>query len=435
MATNYSCVYISDRAYKELLDFNNVNSETFYVVHYEDVLPGVSEPIIDVYLGKHRLSAIINLDSIPSIDISRYVNINVLKSNLKEMSKTITPSANIDTNKIEKNIDDMLDTLADSDVINNQSMIPTNIGQSNKLYLYFDKVSRKYQMFVFHPTLNKFIPLKLDPISIKVSGGGGSHSGGGDVIEQHLHIDNAVVITSNQVSTLDVTGESIGFDIDTMSSVRYSSPNSNIVVQGLICNSFANMDSEELYKNFSIQAYYNNTMYNFNIVSYLAEYGYLINDTFKLKDDKRYYKYIYNLFDADDDSANPSPVLTLDGYIDTEHAGSVGMCINVKKINSPEVDSQLFPNGYVDADLLIVSRPYLNGVYKYMTTLNSEANFTTYLSSEFTDLFDELNDNHYVIKTAYEHLISKIEVKLPFKSLAEYRFNIGLTEFTEVTEE
>ena len=69
-----------------------------------------------------------------------------------------------------------------------------------------------------------------------------------------------------------------------MASIRYSYPESNIVVQGLICNDFSLTQVEELYKNFSLQVYYNNTMYNFNIVSYLAEYGYLMNSTYKLSD-------------------------------------------------------------------------------------------------------------------------------------------------------
>ena len=98
---NYSCVYISDSAYKELLDFNNVNRDTFYVVHYEDILPGVNEPIIDVFLGKHRLSAIINLDTVPSIDIAEYINIDVLKDNLKEAVRCIIHEYAVDTFQIK----------------------------------------------------------------------------------------------------------------------------------------------------------------------------------------------------------------------------------------------------------------------------------------------------------------------------------------------
>lgn len=431
--TNYSCAYISDRAYKDLLDFNNVNSETFYVVHYEDVLPGVTEPIIDVFLGKHRLSAIINLDAVPAIDISRYINVNVLKDNLKDITRTVVPSATVDIEKIEENIDELIDNLADSDIINTQTMLPTNIGQSNKLYLYFDKVARKYQMYIFHPTLSKFIPLKLDPITIKTSGGGGGPSGGETIVEKHLHIDNAAIITTDQVSALNVQGEDIGFDLDAMASIRYSYPESNIVVQGLICNDFSLTQVEELYKNFSLQVYYNNTMYNFNIVSYLAEYGYLMNSTYKLSDNMIYTKFTYEFFRTDN---NAAPVITLNGYMDKRHATTVGMCINVKTINGPEVDAQLFPYGYVDADLTIVGRSYSNAIdnYIYLPNFNSEANFTTYLTQGINNVFDTLNATHYVAKQAYDNTVSKITVKIPFASLTEYRFNVGLTELSEITE-
>ena len=423
---NYSCVYISDSAYKELLDFNNVNRDTFYVVHYEDILPGVNEPIIDVFLGKHRLSAIINLDTVPSIDIAEYINIDVLKDNLKEISSTI---ATVDTKKIEETIDELIDTLAKDDIINNQISIPTNIGQSNKLYLYFDKVARKYQMYIFHPVLHKFIPLKLDPISISVSGGGGGH-GGTTIIEQHLHIDNAIIVTAQQLNTLDVSGERIDFDLSIMGTAMYGNPDSNVIVQGLICNSFLNTSSEQLYSNFTLQAYYGRTMFNFNIVSYLAEYGYLINDTFKLSDNKIYRKYMYKFFDANSSSETPQPIISLDGYISSAYTGISGIAINVKQINSPDVDPQLFPYGYVDADLMVVG---YNGS-AFMPSINSENNFNTFLSSNVTDLFDLVNENHYVVKTDYNSLVSSVTFKIPFASLAEYRYSMGLISVSEITE-
>ena len=422
---DYSCVYITDRAYKELIDFNNVNRDTFYVVHYENILPGVTEPIIDVFLGKQRISAIVNLDNIPSLDISDYINKNVLKDNLKEISTTIAETS---ASKLEDTIDELIDSLAKDDVINNQISVPTNIGQSNKLYLYFDKVAKKYSMYVFHPILNKFIPLKLDPISINNSGGGGGGGGGGGtvIIEKHLHIDNAAVVSPNQLSIFDASGEMIDFDISVMGTVRYGNTNSNIIVQGLICNSFLNTVDELLYSNFSLQAYYNDTMYNFNVVSYLDEYGYLINETFKLANSKLYYKYIYNFFNAD---SNPSttPILTLIGY--TSYAPT-GIAISVKKINGPEVNSQVFPNGYVDADLMIVSK-YSD---KFIPTINNESNFNTFLSTDISNLFDLVNDTHYIVKDNYSSLVSSITVKIPFASLAEYRYNVGLTEISEITE-
>lgn len=427
MANNYSCVYISDTAYKELLDFNNVNRDTFYVVHYEDVIPGVTEPIIDVYLGKHRLSAIINLDTVPSIDIAEYINVDVLKDNLKEISSTV---ATVDTKKIEETIDELIDSLAKDDIINNQISIPTNIGQSNKLYLYFDKVARKYQMFIFHPTLNKFIPLKLDPISISVSGGGGGGHGGTTVIEQHLHIDNATIITAQQLNTLNVDGERIDFDLSVMGTAIYGSPEANIVVQGLICNSFLNTTNELLYSNFTLQAYYGSTMYNFNAVSYLAEYGYLINDTFKLNDNKIYRRYEFKFFNSETDPSNAQPVISFDSYLSSNYIGTVGIAINVKQINGPMVNAQLFPYGYVDADLMVVG--YNGSVF--MPSINSESNFTTFLNSNISDLFDLVNDNHYVIKDAYRSLVSSATVKIPFSSLAEYRYNVGLTSVSEITE-
>lgn len=422
---DYSCVYITDRAYKELIDFNNVNRDTFYVVHYENILPGVTEPIIDVFLGKQRISAIVNLDNVPSLDIADYINKDVLKDNLKEISTTI---AETDASKLEDTIDELIDSLAKDDVINNQISVPTNIGQSNKLYLYFDKVAKKYSMYVFHPILNKFIPLKLDPISIKSSGGGGGGGGGTTIIEQHLHIDNATIITARQLDTLGATGDRIDFDISIMGTAKYGNPDANIVVQGLICNSFLNTTNELLYSNFTLQAYYNNTMYNFDVVSYLAEYGYLINNTFKLKHNKIYRKCVYNLFDADDSSATPTPVVTLNSYF--SGYSNIGIAITVKQINGPEVDAQLFPYGYVDADLIVTG---YNGT-TFIPGVNSENNLNTLLTSGIDALFDLVNNTHYVVKDNYSSIISSMTVKIPFASLAEYRYNVGLTEISEITE-
>ena len=124
MATsNYKCVYISNSAFKRLLDINNTNNETFYIVHYDDLIPGVNEPIIDVFLGKNRLSSIINLDTLPDLDLAPYLNANAIKDSINSIFSDLGEFDSVEEYKslladLETTLENTVDNLASIEPIN-----------------------------------------------------------------------------------------------------------------------------------------------------------------------------------------------------------------------------------------------------------------------------------------------------------------------------
>lgn len=442
-SSNYKCVYISNSAFKRLLDINNIDSETFYIIHYDDLIPGVNEPILDVFLGKNRLSAIVNLDTLPDLDLAPYLNANTIKNNISSIFSNIGEFDNIEDYKslltdLETTLKTSVDDLVANEPINDQSTIPTSIGQSNKLYLYFDKPTSKYKMFIFHPRLHRFIPLKLDG-NVRESTGPTRPTT--TITTQNLYIETAAIVTTSAVSNLNITGDTYTVDMSSMSTICYGSPRNNFIVQGKYCfwgfdqirNFNENFDRNTwlhiTYNNCNIRFYYNNTFINAKFKSFyteLSRFRFTATPTGHTED------YTYNqllmctknkFLDTDNNEAEILE-LTKDNYaspsrpISTSSStlGTFGLTIIAESIVAPEVEPLLFPNGYVNAKLYNT----VNGKPGFTT----KATFLEYNSTNNIDYYDTEN-------IPYDSYIS---VKLPFNSLAEYYYAKNITEINEVEE-
>ena len=442
-SSNYKCVYISNSAFKRLLDINNIDNETFYIIHYDDLIPGVNEPILDVFLGKNRLSAIVNLDTLPDLDLAPYLNANTIKNNISSIFSNIGEFDNIEDYKslltdLETTLKTSVDDLVANEPINDQSTIPTSIGQSNKLYLYFDKPTSKYKMFIFHPRLHRFIPLKLDG-NVRESTGPTRPTT--TITTQNLYIETAAIVTTSAVSNLNITGDTYTVDMSSMSTICYGSPRNNFIVQGKYCfwgfdqirNFNENFDRNTwlhiTYNNCNIRFYYNNTFINAKFKSFyteLSRFRFTATPTGHTED------YTYNqllmctknkFLDTDNNEAEILE-LTKDNYaspsrpISTSSStlGTFGLTIIAESIVAPEVEPLLFPNGYVNA--------------KLYNTVNGKPGFTT--KSTFLEYNSTNNIDYYDTENIpYDSYIS---VKLPFNSLAEYYYAKNITEINEVEE-
>lgn len=442
-SSNYKCEYISNIAFKRLLDINNIDNETFYIIHYDDLIPGVNEPILDVFLGKNRLSAIVNLDTLPDLDLAPYLNANTIKNNISSIFSNIGEFDNTEDYKslltdLETTLKTTVDDLVANEPINDQSTIPTSIGQSNKLYLYFDKPTSKYKMFIFHPRLHRFIPLKLDG-NVRESTGPTRPTT--TITTQNLYIETAAIVTTSAVSNLNITGDTYTVDMSSMSTICYGSPRNNFIVQGKYCfwgfdqirNFNENFDRNTwlhiTYNNCNIRFYYNNTFINAKFKSFYTELGrfrFTATPTGHTED------YTYNqllmctknkFLDTDNNNVEILE-LTKDNYaspsrpISTSSStlGTFGLTIIVESIVAPEVEPLLFPNGYVNAKLYNT----INGKPGFTT----KATFLEYNSTNNIDYYDTEN-------IPYDSYIS---VKLPFNSLAEYYYAKNITEINEVEE-
>lgn len=450
MATsNYKCVYISNSAFKRLLDINNTNNETFYIVHYDDLIPGVNEPIIDVFLGKNRLSSIINLDTLPDLDLAPYLNANAIKDSINSIFSDLGEFDSVEEYKslladLETTLENTVDNLASIEPINDQSTIPTSIGQANKLYLYFDKPTSKYKVFIFHPRLQRFIPLKLDG-NIRESAGATRPTT--TITTQNLYMETAAVITTQAVSNLNITGDIYTVDMASMSTICYGSPRNNFIVQGKYCfwgfdqiRNFENNYNRNTwlhitYNNCNIRFYYNNAFINAKFKSFyteLARYRFLGTSSYHTVTNMSNYLVMCTknkFLDVDNDNAE-IVTLTKDCYanptrpISTSSTtlGTFGLTIIAESIEGPDVEPLLFPNGYVNA--------------KLYNTINGKPGFTT--KELFLDTFtnislDDMESSYYDTQNiAFD---SYLTVKLPFASLAEYYYAKNITEINEVEEQ
>lgn len=442
-SSNYKCVYISNSAFKRLLDINNIDNETFYIIHYDDLIPGVNEPILDVFLGKNRLSAIVNLDTLPDLDLAPYLNANTIKNNISSIFSDIGEFDNIEDYKslltdLETTLKTTVDDLVANEPINDQSTIPTSIGQSNKLYLYFDKPTSKYKMFIFHPRLHRFIPLKLDG-NVRESTGPTRPTT--TITTQNLYIETAAIVTTTAVSNLNITGDTYTVDMASMSTICYGSPRNNFIVQGKYCfwgfdqirNINENFDRNAwlhiTYNNCNIRFYYNNTFINAKFKSFyteLSRFRFTATPTGHTED------YTYNQllmctknkFLDTDNNDDEILELTKDSYASpsrpistsSDTLGTFGLTIIAESIVAPEVEPLLFPNGYVNA--------------KLYNTINGKPGFTT--KTTFLEYNSTNNIDYYDTENIpYDSYIS---VKLPFNSLAEYYYAKNITEINEVEE-
>lgn len=412
--------YISPAAFQELLDSGSVNPNCVYIVHYNDLPTEISEtPILEVFIGSSRVSSIINLNNLPEIFSTKYINSTTLTERVEQIIEI-----SVDKDDLANRLTNLITELENLDFSNNSTQIPSNLGLSNKLYLYFNAESSMYEMFIFHPQLKRFIPLRLIPAKSSPSP---TPTPTPTPTTTKLILEYSTIITQPQVSQLHVSGETYLFDLQSMSTINFGRPGNNIFVQGKMAFwSFADIE-QYIQDQSPTCAYitYNNCNINFTIGN--TNYNTLFHSDFDTLEYKTYtdsgvqkeaffIKTVNKYLDSSTsqeivaltkdcwnkpNTTNWSSSYALNGY------GTYGLTILVSSIISPESDPTNFPNGYV------------NG--RIYNTITGKRGCT-----DIDDYIDLITGDTSVIYDSY------IECKIPFASLNEYYFSKALCTKSEV---
>ena len=423
--------YISSYDYQDLIDNNETVDDCLYIVHYDDLPSEIADsPVLETFMGQTRISAVINLDTLPTIDSTRYINSTSLKDELQSLYDTLGET--VTKEYIETKLNETVDDLEDADPINT-SAIPTNLGISNKLYLYFDRTSSQYEMFIFHPKLKRFIPLKLreakssdDPTPTPPPTPTPSTT--------KLILEHSSIVTTPQVSDLKISGETYFVDIGSMSTIKFGQPGNSIIVQGKVA--FWNFDiiedyirqsysSEEpvtvldyiTYNRCNIKFNYNNTDYDTKFVGDFEEACYKEYSDGTSEDPQ--YLYMINtlnkFYNRTDDTIISdltknswvAPWNTSYNYSKLSGYGALGLTIIVESIFGPNSDPTNYPYGYITGR-----------IYFTITGRPGCTNYQDYIAIK-----------EAITGKTYD---SYLPVKIPFASLAEYYFSASINIKSDV---
>lgn len=416
--------YITPEAFQELLDNNTVDQNCVYIVHYDvNTLPAglSSDPILEVFIGSNRVSAIINLNNLPPIFDTKYINSDIL-------SDRVADDISLSTTKEElvDRINATIEELGDADFTSATCpTLPSNLGLSNKLYLYFDAESSKYVMYIMHPQLKKLIPLKLKPAE-------------GDTptptpptpptpSTTKLTLEYSAVIPATQASTLNIVGETLMFDLDSMSTIKFGQPGNPIVVQGKFA--FWTFDeieeyirtSDEIcrfitYNNCDLKFYYNNTLYDTTFLSDFMSLEYKTYINAQSQTVTNFFITTNNVFYQRGTAIPYNELSTLSvvkpgttSWIDLQDSGygTFGFTILAQSVQSPSVDPTNCPYGFVNAKLYF--------------TITGQRGCTT-----IENCIRKLNGDTSVEYDSY------LDVKIPFTNINEYYFSKSIITTSEV---
>lgn len=419
------CRYVSDTTYQELIDTNTTTSDCIYIVHYDNVPDEIATdnvPVLEVFIGNNRISSVINLDTLPPIDDTQYINVTSLRDGLQNLYDSLDDT--VEKTYIEDKLNETVDELENADPINT-SAIPSNLGISNKLYLYFDATSNKYEMFIFHPKLKRFIPLKLTPAEEVTPTP--TPPTPPTPSTTTLKLEHSVIVTTQQSSALNIVGEQYLFDLASMSTIKFGEPGNNIIVQGKIAfwsfddiNTYIEEESETCkfitYNNCDLDFTVNNVAYE---TTYHSDFEILEFKTYIVSGSERtsYFVKTNNKFN-DRNTTLALSDLNKDCWClpnRTSHNlndeivgyGTYGFTIIVQSVVSPESDPTNFPYGYINGKIYftVTGKPGCTDLDDYISIISGDTTIT------------------------YD---SYIEAKIPFASLTEYYYAISVTTKDEV---
>ena len=418
--------YITPEAFQDLLDNNTVDQNCVYIVHYDvNTLPAglSSDPILEVFIGSNRVSAIINLNNLPPIFDTKYINSDIL-------SDRVADDISLSTTKEEliNRINATIEELGDADFTSTTyPTLPSNLGLSNKLYLYFDAESSKYVMYIMHPQLKKLIPLKLIPD--KGSTPTPTPPPTPTPTENVLKLQYSTIVSLSQSAQIHASNQTYYIDMGTMSRINFSAPTSNFIVQGKMAfwsfndieQYIANNDPAlpyVTYNNCYINLTYNNVVYNayfhsdFELLEYITytDEHQTEREDFFIKTSNKYLDVSTeqvistlskNCWVKPNRTSWGTYLNELEGY------GTYGFTIIANSIVSPEVDPTHFPYGYVNGR-----------IYNTITGKRGCTNIDDYI--------DLITGDTSVVYDSY------IDAKIPFASLAEYYLSKSITTKSDV---
>lgn len=422
--------YISSYDYQDLIDNNETVDDCLYIVHYDDLPSEIADsPVLETFMGQTRISAVINLDTLPTIDSTRYINSTSLKDELQSLYDTLGET--VTKEYIETKLNETVDDLEDADPINT-SAIPTNLGISNKLYLYFDRTSSQYEMFIFHPKLKRFIPLKLR--EAKSSDEPTPTPPTPTPSTTKLILEHSSIVTTPQVSDLKISGETYFVDISSMSTIKFGQPGNSIIVQGKVAfwnfniiedyirQAYESTESVRLldyitYNNCDIKFNYNNTDYDTKFVADFEEACF--KETINSTPEDPQYLYMMNtmnkFYNRNDDTiisdltknSWSAPWPTSYDYGNLYGYGALGLTIIVESIFGPNSDPTNYPYGYITGRIYftITGRPGCTNYQDYIAIKGG------------------------ITGKTYD---SYLPVKIPFASLAEYYFSASINIKSDV---
>jgi len=426
--------YITPDAFQTLLDDNTVNQNCVYIVHYNDLPTEISEtPVLEVFIGSSRVSSIINLDTLPEIFDTKYINSSILKERVEEII-----AASTDKNDLAEKLNNLIIELEALEPSNNSTSIPTNLGLSNKLYLYFNRGGGtelpSYEMFVFNSQLRRFIPLRLIPADSGTPTPTPPPTPTPTTKTTKLILEYSSIITQPQVSQLNITGQEFYFDLQSMTTIKYGRPGNNIFVQGKMAfwsfDDIARYIEQEsptcdfitynnCFLNFSMEGNLYTTYFHsdFNTLEYKTYTDHDVEkEDFFIKTVNKYYTYtvsgssitidseITNLTKDCWDMPNNTSWTNnnnMSGY------GIYGITILINSVKSPGEDPTRFPYGYV------IGRIY--------NTITGKRGCT-----DIDDYIDLITGDTSIEYDSY------LYAKIPFASLNEYYYAMSILTKSEV---